>query len=406
MFQVFDANGRNVAFGKQIARGGEGIVYELQHAPDLAAKIYLEEVGQEKASKLKAMAQVSNSNIAAIAAWPIHLLYDKNGRKLKGFLMPKIKGHRKIHELYSPAHRKQLFPNADWKFLVHVARNFASAVDTIHSQGHVIGDVNQKGILVHPEQATVKLIDCDSFQIQTNGSRYLCGVGVKDYTPPELQARSFHGIQRTTNHDNFGLAVICFQLLFMGRHPFAGRFSGPGDDSIERAISEYRFAYGRSAAPMKMTPPPNSLPLSFVPAKVANLFETAFGQAAALYGSRPTANEWVKALDTLEQEVRSCNHQNIHKYPTYLSSCPWCDVERTKGLYFFISITTVFSTTPSSFNVQATWARICSVQSPGSITQPSFAPTHSILATPLPPEVRKAIIWRGIKIASSKEFVG
>lgn len=49
-----------------------------------------------------------------------------------------------------------------------------------------------------------------------------CDVGVPLWTPPELQGRDFRGLTRTKNHDRFGLAVLMFQLLFMGRHPFAG----------------------------------------------------------------------------------------------------------------------------------------------------------------------------------------
>ncbi len=38
-------------------------------------------------------------------------------------------------------------------------------------------------------------------------------------------------------------AVMAFQLLFMGRHPFVGGFLGGSDMPIEKAIEEFRFAY-------------------------------------------------------------------------------------------------------------------------------------------------------------------
>ena len=43
-------------------------------------------------------------------------------------------------------------------------------------------------------------------------------------------------------HDAFGLAVLIFQILFMGRHPYSGHFLGSGEMPIERAIREHRFA--------------------------------------------------------------------------------------------------------------------------------------------------------------------
>src|SRR5207248_2951126 len=155
-------------------------------------------------------------------------------------------------------------PSADWPFLIGAAHNVAYSFSVIHSAGHVIGDVNQGNVLVSAK-AFVKLIDCDSFQIASNGRKFLCEVGVSHFTPPELQSKSFNGLVRTPNHDNFGLAVLCFHLLFMGRHPFAGRYLGTGDLPIEKAIKEYRFAFGRSAQTMLMSAPPMSLGLADIP---------------------------------------------------------------------------------------------------------------------------------------------
>ena len=74
------------------------------------------------------------------------------------------------------------------------------------------------------QDATVALIDADSFQFSLNGKSYPCVVGVPDFTPPELHGKNLASVQRTIEHDNFGLAVAIFHLLFMGRHPFAGRY--------------------------------------------------------------------------------------------------------------------------------------------------------------------------------------
>jgi DNA-binding helix-hairpin-helix protein with protein kinase domain len=66
-------------------------------------------------------------------------------------------------------------------------------------------------------------------------------------------------VTRTPNHDAFGLAVLTFLLLFMGRHPFAGRMSdGQSDLSLEQAISSLRFAYSATALAHRLLPPPNT----------------------------------------------------------------------------------------------------------------------------------------------------
>ena len=72
---------------------------------------------------------------------------------------------------------KAAFPDASWAFLVRTARNLAAAFDVVHRHGHVIGDVNQGNVVVS-RKATVRLIDCDSFQVTHLGHTYPCRVGV------------------------------------------------------------------------------------------------------------------------------------------------------------------------------------------------------------------------------------
>src|SRR5262249_61999645 len=107
--------------------------------------------------------------------------------------MPRFTGFLPIHTLYSPAHRRATFPQADWAFLIHTARNCAIAFDTVHERGIVVGDVNQSNVLVS-DRALVCLIDCDSFQVRANGRLLRCEVGISPYTPPELQKHNFREV--------------------------------------------------------------------------------------------------------------------------------------------------------------------------------------------------------------------
>lgn len=49
-------------------------------------------------------------------------------------------------------------------------------------------------------------------------------------------------------------------MLFMGRHPFAGRYLGSGEMPIPRAIKECRFAYGARRTAVQMEKPPGRQP--------------------------------------------------------------------------------------------------------------------------------------------------
>lgn len=297
--KLFDTTGQAVPLGQKLGSGGEGDVFEVPAvSPELVAKVYRKSLNRDKQEKLIAMVQGGDDGLRKTAAWPTTTLHVGRNGPVRGFLMPRLtKDHEPIHKFYSPVHRKQLFPERGWDFLVRVAMNVAAVFHAIHKRGHVIGDVNQVNTHVDKRNALVKLIDCDSFQINARGKLYPCEVGVPHFTPPELQhLKSFHETPRTENHDNFGLALLCFHILLMGRHPFVGVYSGTEDMPIEKAISGFRFAYGKHRIKKGMLPPPDCVTMDILPPQVGDLFERAFSESSALQGDRPKAREWFEML--------------------------------------------------------------------------------------------------------------
>ncbi len=317
--------GRTVTLGPRLGSGGEGVVHGVAGASDEIAKLYHEEVDARKLSKLQVMvADRSKDALRAIAAWPQELLLDEH-RKPRGFLMPRVHDASEIHELFGTQRRMALFPDGRWDLLVHVARNVAAAVQTVHSAGHVIGDLNQSGVLV-ARDATVRLIDCDSFQITQGQTVYFSLVGVPDFTAPELIGADFSRTVRSVEHDRFALAVLVFKLLFFGRHPFVGRMldGSPVDmiDSIKRGL----FAYGSRAKARGIARPQNAFKLLIVPEAVQQLFERAFSPDAATRG-RPSAQDWVTALEALRRGLKHCQQEPAHRFASSLNDCPWCPAE-------------------------------------------------------------------------------
>jgi len=348
--------------GKELGRGGEGSVYEIVGRPEVVAKLYHKSMGNERAEKIEIMASMRTEGLTALTAWPLELLRNNGGTPC-GFSMPRVSGHKDIHTLYSPRSRKTEFPTADWRFLVRAAVNVSKAFAEIHASGCVIGDVNHGGITVS-DKATVRLIDCDSFQISSKGRHFLCGVGVATFTPPELQnTKAFSSVIRTANHDNFGLGVMLFQLLLMGRHPFAGRFLGLGEMSLERAIAEFRFAYSANARSMQMEQPIGAPALLSLSSPVVRLMEKAFSREAAA-GLRPTAKDWIGALGELETQLKRCGTSASHYYFTGLSYCPWCRVEAATGAILFNFYSVSGAGTVAFSEIAAVWQRIAAVQPP------------------------------------------
>jgi DNA-binding helix-hairpin-helix protein with protein kinase domain len=379
--RLYDSQARPIDLGSQLASGGEGVIYLLPGNPGSVAKVY-HKPSAAKAAKLSAMARDASAELLKVAAWPTDTLHEAANGPVAGFIMPQVTGYDEIHKLYGPAHRRKSFPTADWAFLVHTAMNCAIAFDTVHARNYVVGDVNQSNILVS-RQALVRLIDCDSFQVQSNGRLFLCEVGVAQYTPPELQDGNFSQAARTPNHDRFGLAVLIFHLLFMGRHPFAGRFLGSGDMLLERAIKEFRFAYAPWAGQVQMSPPPFALPMSVLTADLANLFDRAFRPGSEASNARPAAAEWQTALADFQKELVACSAEAGHKLPRQLGKCPWCEIMGSGGPNFFVGVAIVeviFS--PDQAMLARLWSRIEAIPDLAfQYTRPHVPPGQEIKPT-------------------------
>ena len=332
--------------GERIGGGNEGDAYRIVGKPNLAVKIYKKNKRRSREGKIRAMVSERVGQKTSLVAFPLSIVTSLTGEFL-GFSMRLMSGRYELHELYHPTSRKKHFPSADYRFVVRAALNVARAVGTIHNlERCVIGDLNHSSILV-AQDATVVLIDADSIQFKMNGKTYPCVVGVPEFTPPELHGKRLANFERTIAHDNFGLAVTIFHLLFMGIHPFSGR--GPAI-SIGEAILQNRFAYSiERRAETKTTPPrgAGALTLDQFPSVISRRFEDAFGLTPT---ARPGARDWMEALDSLESTLVQCNKVDTHWYPGSsngnrsrkfgnilssgwrrpgtLNGCVWCRISR------------------------------------------------------------------------------
>ena len=352
--EFIDKAGNSVRLGAQVGRrGGEGCVFQVVSQPGVVAKIFHAPASSDKEAKLLHMANLANGPITSMSAWPKSPLWDSR-RKLVGFTMPAVHGNE-IHELYNPKQRSVQFPRVEWDFLIRVARNCSAAFDEIHNTGAVIGDVNEGHILVKAD-GKVCLIDCDSYQISANGTTWTCDVGVPLWTAPELQNKNFPGLHRTINNDLFPLAVLIFELLFMGRHPFAGIPLTSSELPIEKGIAEFRFAFTKDSQSLLVKPPPQCFPVLDFPQPIRGMFDRAFLRGSERLGARPSGREWATALDSLGSTLTRCGNDRSHVFPGSFSSCPWCTLAIKSGVSFFFSV--VFTTQNSvQFNANI-WLNI------------------------------------------------
>lgn len=367
----FNSAGVSLELGKQVGRGGEGTVFLVPVEPGLVAKIYHEPIEDQKAEKLGWMASNKNDQLLKTAAWIVDTLHDSPGGRVVGFLMPNIRA-KEIHELYSLKSRRVHFPEATWKFLIHAAANVARAFYSLHKNNHVMGDVNH-GNCVVLRDATVKLIDCDSYSISRGDFRYRCEVGVATHLAPELQGLDLSEVEREVKHDNFGLAVIVFQLLFLGRHPFAGMYLGPEEKSLEECIRERRFAYTKDAEIFLVKRPPGTLSLDAVPPRIATMFDRAF-----LTEDRPGAKDWIEALGDLSESLETCATHPGHHFYKELADCPWCKLEAQTGLMLFPFVSSARNS-DDEFDIFTVESLV------GSLASPRNLPARPIKPMILPP---------------------
>ncbi len=396
---LFGSDGRPFRLGTRLGKGGEGEVYALEGRNDQVLKYYTVKDLGAREPKIRKMISEKLATKSALIAFPIDIAFDKSG-KFAGFTMPLIVAHQPLHELYSPGARKANFPHADYRFLILCAANIARAIGFAHANNCIVGDINHSGILISKD-AKVRLIDADSFQISDGGRYYLCKVGVPEYTPPELQGQALGSTIRTANHDAFGLAIAVFQLLFMGRHPFSGRYAG-GDIPLEKAVGEFRFAYSLKRA-VGMTPPPGVPTLQDFPQAIADAFEIAFAPEGR--NARPTARHWIRLLEELEKSLRTCAASPLHKYPVAASECPWCRMERRFFVPLFIPSIATADVGPLGAavvgDVATIWRAIEAAKPPPIIPFPEYPgpellPSPGIVKQKQNQEMRRLAGWAAI----------
>ena len=272
MTVTVEINGRThtIDDSEPVGAGNEAIVHPM---PDgRVIKLYSKPIkigtprGNDTLSKLRIMINrppvTDDGNGNKVLAWPQEVALQPaslHGVMLAGFTMPRVGGdeYRSIFDYWNPKTRNSISGlkgnrEAIDRLLEGIIANMINNVNGIHEQGYIIGDINEKNILVGPN-ALINIIDCDSFQVKGyKGIFYKCPVGRPEYTSPRLhselkqictdtrcshqpgQKRSYSCLIRTKEDDAFALAVMLYQLLMEGWHPYN---DGTGSNVQEKILS-------------------------------------------------------------------------------------------------------------------------------------------------------------------------
>ena len=229
---VYDRVGAALQFPEDnfVASGKEGTVYSLPQKDDILVKLYNRHLldDQKKyrrnADRLLALFKLQHKLKfekckKSSFALPELLVFDES-KKIIGFAMYKCEGVS-FRALSGIAGIKRHFPDWTRRELALTALDFVSKLRFLQDNGVQINDFNPSNFLVD-RNCNVSFIDCDSFQIIDGSKTHVTNTFVPSHCAPELlKNKSLLDLPRNIHHLEFGAAIIIFNLLMCGLHPFA-----------------------------------------------------------------------------------------------------------------------------------------------------------------------------------------
>ena len=195
-------SGETINLGSEIAKGGEGVVYNIQNDDENCIKIYRNsKIIEGKEEKIKYMIENPPIEIQGInfkICWPKDLIY-KN-EEFVGFLMPKsFEDSLLPYHLCQPEIPKSFQNQWDSTYnrktqkglisRLKLCVNITAAINRIHKvKKYVIVDLKPQNLLV-TQSGKISIIDLDSIQIAEKGKiLFNAPVSTPEYTPPEANA--------------------------------------------------------------------------------------------------------------------------------------------------------------------------------------------------------------------------
>ena len=293
---------RSLVLGKLIKSGGAGSVYLLPGAPTQVAKLYhphLDRAANRR--KLEAMLelspelpdQVENGKRYVQIAWPQAAVFDGQGG-FAGFVMPLL-------DMAQTAELEQIMQERQARAAglptglgpkLTLAANLAAVIDALHQQQHYVVDLKPVNLRFYRDSLYIAMLDCDGFSIQGHAERFPAEQFTADYLAPEFQRK---GMPAGTEmaQDRFALAVVIFQLLNFGIHPYSGR---PGNaqvaTDIPGRIRDGCYAYGIKRH--KQLAPNATSGHALMPPELRAMFDRAFSPSPK--PQRPSAADWAQLL--------------------------------------------------------------------------------------------------------------
>ena len=292
---------RSLVLGKLIKSGGAGSVYLLPGSPAQVAKLYHPHIDlAANRRKLGAMLELTpelpdkleNGKRYVQIAWPQAAVHDQQGGFL-GFVMPLLDmAHTaELEQVLQERQARAAGLPTGLGAKVTLAANLAGVLAALHQQQQYVVDLKPVNLRFYRDSLYIAMLDCDGFSIQGKGERYKAEQFTSDYLAPEYQSKGMPAGAEAAQ-DRFALAVVIFQLLNFGIHPYSGRPANaqvPTD--LPGRIRAGCYAYGVKRH--KAIAPNVTSGHGLMPPEVRALFDRAFGKPG---NARPSASDWAQLL--------------------------------------------------------------------------------------------------------------
>ncbi len=342
---VFDKphGGTPLRLSQPVGTGGEGAVYVVPRPNDgkgIAVKVFSEKKLKESrnflSEKLAVMVKKGRKNGGTLirhpgVAWPQMLIYGDDG-KFVGYAMRHAKGVT-ISRLAHAQLYKTHFPNLDRVKVAKMLVKLLKSADDLHRQHIRIGDVNLNNVLCDGDYNPC-WIDAGSYQIgvgdENDGPRYpdesaekfhaktkiwRCPVGRPEMTPPEHLGKDYSQIDRTYAGDLFSLAILAFQCMMLGKHPYEYIKCGSPVENLMKG----HFPYGNSGIPAGRTgdaPQGPWRPMwNHYPDAIKQLCTRALAKEGRRPSARPHLKEWIIALQAYSQTLNQSEKHRREMIP-------------------------------------------------------------------------------------------
>ena len=331
-FILKSSNQRISLYDKPVCRLMDGMIYSYIEDTHQYVKLYNESnIDLKQSKKLATMIEKrppfvrSSDGEVMQLMWPVDLVFDDQGL-YRGYLFDAfdLKQYEPMSALLGPIDSRKRVPRYSYKQRVLAAYHFAALLSNFHQYAIYLIDFNPNHIYFHQRSLKPLIIRCDLLSIAADGRiRYGAPHCSWMYCNPDDLASDNESERLGLEQDLFGMAVLIYQLLNQGIHPYQSMpinlFRIP--KSLFKAMLNNEFVYSENNATSRTRPLAWSI-FDYFDDQTKQMFIRAFSKN----DPRPTAMDWQLHLKKYASEqsdaLQECPNHPAHFH--FFNGCGLC----------------------------------------------------------------------------------